>query len=617
MESTKIVWHDPNIFGEENYRYIREHLSPLQYKTFTTVTEAVQFLSSTTEKWILVTSGTSGEELVKQVHNFPSVIGIIIFCNNYAYHKQWSSAFKKVKRVEISNFGNVLQEARKIWDQLVTYNALFMTQKGKIEYDQIINALEINTVGTPSSQIACDSFSHRAYYHMESELEMSFLQICKLSLKNQAIPRSDVLNELKSFAITDENKARVEEMFGLYPNDLLRSFVHIYTSDLVFRRLNECYAANDYSRVMNITAACLLELKSRPELMLQNQTVLYRGVNISEKDLEKLTVGQRGFWPAFTSASTRGDVARRSYFQATVVFEIHLLASEPHPHIFAQPMSDYVSEQEVLLLPYFPLVITNIRKADNVTVITVDQDPTHPSLAFNSQTLINYWRSRIETEVMMPIDEICDNIRNKAIIIIDLPAYFKKNLALDHSVMPFTKDFEKIIRITYKKHENEIHKLNDSVSGSLIEYLVIMKNDIENSIVSYIKKNIEIVFDQYFEKIKDNIIKMMGYEVITTFSVPSAMVRELITKIMRLAEMGHFSTIPEVRQNFYEESKGETESSIYLKIFIKETIKAVEGGIGRNKEEIKKKNEEIKNELYRQLGILKSKLHQSLENVLL
>ncbi|CAG9313936.1 unnamed protein product [Blepharisma stoltei] len=617
MESTKIVWHDPSIFNIENSCYIKDHLSQLEYQAFATVSETAQFLSTTKDKWILVTSGTNGQELVVQIHDLPAVIGIIIFCGNYEYNKQWSSAFKKVKRVETQSFKRVVEQARKIWDQLVAYNVLFMTQKGTKEYDQIIEALEIDSCGSPTAPLRLEKIRKKAYYHMEKELEMSFLQICKLALKNEAIPRAAVLSELRSFGIADEDKEEIEGKFGLYPNDLLRSFVYTYTSDVVYKRLNECYAKNVYGRVMNITAACLLELKNRPELMLHNPTVLWRGVEIPENILKKLTVGEKGFWPAFTSTAMRKEVALSPPFKGNVLFEIHLQENEAHPHIIAGAWSEYEDEQEVLFLPYFPLVITNIRKIGKMTHIIIEQDQTHPSLAINSQTLINYWRARLEAEVITPIDKICDTIRNKVTNSIDLVAYFRQDFDSDNSAPSFSKDFEKVIRATYKKYEPEIKKLNNSLSGSLLDYVKIMKDDLLNSAVFHIKARIENIFDLEFERIKHNFIKIMSYETITTFNIPDALLRNLISKVFNLATVSHFSSCSQVKSTIHEETKGELESSIYIDTFISELIRAIRHGTYGYREGIEETNNEIKIELNRQLEELKLKIHQSLENVLL
>ncbi|CAG9313937.1 unnamed protein product [Blepharisma stoltei] len=117
MESIKIVWHDPNVFGTENSKYITQFLTQIDYRAFTTVFETVQFFSSTNDRWILVTSGTNGQSLVQQVHSSPAVIGIIIFCRSSRYHMQWSSAFYKVKLVESTRFKNVLDQAKIIMNQ--------------------------------------------------------------------------------------------------------------------------------------------------------------------------------------------------------------------------------------------------------------------------------------------------------------------------------------------------------------------------------------------------------------------------------------------------------------------------------------------------------------------
>mmetsp|Transcript_12391 Transcript_12391/g.12433 ORF Transcript_12391/g.12433 Transcript_12391/m.12433 type:complete len:109 (+) Transcript_12391:51-377(+) len=94
-----------------------QFLSQIDYRAFTTVHETVQFLSAVNDRWILITSGTNGQNLIQQVHSSEAVVGIIIFCKNNAYHRQWSSAFGKVKSVESGSFKNVIDRAKESWIQ--------------------------------------------------------------------------------------------------------------------------------------------------------------------------------------------------------------------------------------------------------------------------------------------------------------------------------------------------------------------------------------------------------------------------------------------------------------------------------------------------------------------
>ncbi|CAG9333360.1 unnamed protein product [Blepharisma stoltei] len=390
METVKIVWHDPDIHNSENSFYTE--ILPFTYdlKAFSEAEETIRFLQSENNPWILVTSGRKGEELVSHVCDNPNVIGIIIFCKNKKKHQEWTHMYPKVEKIETQGFENVLDHASKI----------FSTRVMKSAFDLSENSTGIkilNNAVDPSGTLN-QSSSPDYYHHMQSELEMSFLMVIRLALKIKKVDRDKVLAEFLSLNPSNE----VKNAFKAGKKDLIKSIVYLYSTNMVFFMLNQCYARNEYHKVMNVTAALMFALKARAaSFMLNEETALYRGANLTEVQINDYEIGKSGFWSAFTSTSKNEAVSRNDDFGGNVQFEIYLSGIRPHPHIVIPAgWSMVTSENEVLLLPYFPFKVEAIHKdlTDNYntyTKIVVRQDENHPSLALDSEVLLNYWLEKI------------------------------------------------------------------------------------------------------------------------------------------------------------------------------------------------------------------------------
>jgi hypothetical protein len=87
----------------------------------------------------------------------------------------------------------------------------------------------------------------------------------------------------------------------------------------------------------------------KPHLMIKRGTTLYRGV------CRKLDDKQNGFWSPFTSTTLNPEVAMMYAGPEGTIFEISLSKNDPHPHANISHVSKVPDEEEVILLPFFPL----------------------------------------------------------------------------------------------------------------------------------------------------------------------------------------------------------------------------------------------------------------------
>ena len=94
-----IVWHDPNVDSEENKGYKDQLEKFCEVKTFTEWKRAAEFILRTPAVCQVITSGTNGELLVKEISSDQNVSSIYIFCESREYHSNWARHYSNVRCV--------------------------------------------------------------------------------------------------------------------------------------------------------------------------------------------------------------------------------------------------------------------------------------------------------------------------------------------------------------------------------------------------------------------------------------------------------------------------------------------------------------------------------------
>ncbi|CAG9333358.1 unnamed protein product [Blepharisma stoltei] len=596
MENLKIAWHDSRIYNRENSSYIKTFPFTYELRAFSEVEETIRFLQSENNPWVLVTSGRNGEALASRVCDNPNVIGIIIFCMNRRKNKKLLTKYPKVKEIVTRGFHEVLDHASNIFNTYVAHTVSQLNEDPSVGMVSLMEAL--NPIA-PLNQINSPDY----YYHMQNELEMSFLMVIKLTLKNRNISRRKVLAEL--LALNPSRASEVKNVFNQNRRDLLKSIIYTYSSNLVYRQLNECYASNNYHKVMNITAACMCELQARSSfLMLQEETVLYRGVDIPENQLIDYQIGQLGFWSAFTSTTTNEAVSRSPPFGGNVQFEIHLSKTIRHPHIVLESgWSMHNRENEVLLLPYFPFKITDIEDLGNYKKIIVHQNEAHLSLSLDSQALNEYWLNRFINEVSVPFYNLCEQIHHRIAIYVDYRSYFYIQNREFQGETNFQIDLQKAICKVYRlKIMNKSFKTRLDSSASIINYWGILKEDIINDMGKDLRKKIKDFFAPDFINMRKSISKVMNEEMISTFEVPLNLLYQCIQPIFNEVEKNLIQSAPNLHHNSMQDSDG------YIEFFCRKVVIEMGTVMAGQKLNIDHTTEAMRIKLNEQLEKLKTRI---------
>jgi len=103
VKESHIVWHDPNINSQQNIKYLNGlQESTCDLKTFTDWNQAATYLQGVQTAVQVITSGTDGELLVKEISNVPNVFSVFVFCSDIDHHNQWTQNYPKVVSIEKS-----------------------------------------------------------------------------------------------------------------------------------------------------------------------------------------------------------------------------------------------------------------------------------------------------------------------------------------------------------------------------------------------------------------------------------------------------------------------------------------------------------------------------------
>ena len=86
FQAYAIVWHDPNLDSQENQIYIAELEKFCQVKRFTEWQKASVYIQETKTIFHVITSGTNGEALVKEISTNENIKEVYIFCRNKEFH---------------------------------------------------------------------------------------------------------------------------------------------------------------------------------------------------------------------------------------------------------------------------------------------------------------------------------------------------------------------------------------------------------------------------------------------------------------------------------------------------------------------------------------------------
>ena len=91
-----VFFYDPNNSNDyDNFIYCFENVR--FFKSYSLDSTIKFFKNESMSDWIVVTPGSKGEELIKNLENFECIKAFFIYCKNTEFHEKWAKKIKKVK----------------------------------------------------------------------------------------------------------------------------------------------------------------------------------------------------------------------------------------------------------------------------------------------------------------------------------------------------------------------------------------------------------------------------------------------------------------------------------------------------------------------------------------
>ena len=394
ISTSKIVWHDPNVNNKENRGYIKAIANlGCSLETIASPRDVARFISANTQrKYIIITAGSTGLELLRLVNSFENLIGVIVFCANKPKHLQWSKNYNKVTKV-CTSIKEVIEEIKQLSSKYLLLGALELAQEANYE-------VAMNYLSEPNNKSNSEIVE---YYHFQPEKVMDF-KLTSLLAKGVS-DAGQVLAELIIFKTDLDSENKIRKIFNYLDKssfNILKAFCYLYSTDLIYSEFNKACASKSYTRIIKTIYTILEELKMQKARVFSKNIPLYRGVKRSLVNTDDYK-GRCGFWPSFTSTSQDESVAKHFAGQNGVIFVIKLNSDDVHPNVIIdKDWSAFPREKEVLLLPYFALTTTSIVDQDGFTYIYVEQNTVDSVLSIQDNDI---WALKIEIGLKIGLED--------------------------------------------------------------------------------------------------------------------------------------------------------------------------------------------------------------------
>ena len=349
--------------------------------------------------FIVITSGSSGKDVIPLCKQYSFIKEVIIFCLNYNYNKHYIDEYPGYVKKVFTSISSV-------YDYIKTFGAdKYKDGIEKIKFS--INDINMNKqflqtpVITSSEYDNCYFLIHRAYAHFFGNMEdknespkfkefnlnkiKEFLN--KLNFKNY--DKTKNLEKFKSLVNINDNNTFVEKAIKAYTaeggfcylhNKIMRDFDPGLIS-FAYYMGPFLYGLNKY-------------IKENPNVALSKDITLRRIIKLSKIDfyLYKLNLGHIICFPSLTSSSLgennftpTGTADKYSNIVQNEVLNYKLIIKYKHKSGNISPgiildnkighsgeyLSSYIHEREVLLLPFTFFKITNINEKGRIIELEI------------------------------------------------------------------------------------------------------------------------------------------------------------------------------------------------------------------------------------------------------
>jgi len=329
-----IIWHDPNMNSPVNQRYLDQLNKFCEIKTFTEWQKAVTGILEAETACHVITSGTNGELLVKEIDSSQNVSKIYVFCKNKDYHSTWAEKYQKVSNIET--------QIRDLIDQIKSSLLEWYKQA----------PLKLNL---PAFAPIFNNYDKSQMNNLHRFLKILPKFTNRLQAKNDFLMLSQVI-------FSDERSQRFikkfEQNYNIYnKNEILQWYTK---PSFLFKVTNNCLriATSDSIQYCRLPLSDLQKaIKEQYHQKSKNfNGLLYRGASISEgewlllKDNLKREIEMHGFLSASKDKKIGLEYMRKDSVNGVFITIIVPKGSNQEKQGFVEikEFSQYPLEEEIL-----------------------------------------------------------------------------------------------------------------------------------------------------------------------------------------------------------------------------------------------------------------------------
>ncbi len=96
----RCIWLDADIHSKEN-REIQRRLNDIfgRSRFVDSIAQCAQVINNSDSEstFMLVVSGSLGQQIISSIHDNPKIHSVYVYCGNVEAHKEWSSGYSKVR----------------------------------------------------------------------------------------------------------------------------------------------------------------------------------------------------------------------------------------------------------------------------------------------------------------------------------------------------------------------------------------------------------------------------------------------------------------------------------------------------------------------------------------
>ena len=313
--NVNLIHFDSNITKGENYKYYNKFKVDvvggyIAMDTISKLTAYLEVLKKLDIPFIVLSSGSSGKDVIQNCRNYPFIKEVIIFCGNISENQYYLQQYPGYVKTVFNNIGNIYKYIKSFGSIYVKETKKFKNKKHFIfspEDIEMKKQLEQCPVISAYEYDNCYFLVHRAYAHF-----------FRNNGQNVAFT-NDNFNKIKKYinesnVIQSKYKQELIQQFESLVNrqNFVELAIRLYTKESYF-----CYIFNRTMRNFDeglISLAYFMGpflyalnkyVKENPHLGFNKNMTLYRKIICSELDYYLYKINQHHIicFPSITSTS--------------------------------------------------------------------------------------------------------------------------------------------------------------------------------------------------------------------------------------------------------------------------------------------------------------------------